>query len=89
MFCAYCACQVSQVCQRVQTKRNKTDVLWEDIEQTAEGAMKNKKKLRSAAALFALNPSTTFYRTQKARTKLGNVESKLMFHPYKHCEIFS
>jgi hypothetical protein len=27
-------------------KRNKTDVLWEDIEQTAETAMNYEKKLR-------------------------------------------
>ena len=29
-----------------KTERNKTDVLWEDIEQTAEATMRNKKKLR-------------------------------------------
>ena len=27
-------------------KRNKTNVLWEDIQQTAEAVMKNEKKLR-------------------------------------------
>jgi len=64
---------VSQVCQRVQNEEKKKCVLWGDIEQTAEGAMKNKKKLRSAAALFALNPSTAFCRMQKARMKLANV----------------
>jgi hypothetical protein len=27
-------------------KRNETDVLWEDIQQTTEGAMKSEKELR-------------------------------------------
>jgi len=57
-----------------KTKRCKTDVLWEDIEQKAEGVMENEKKLPYAAALFALNRSAAFCRMQKARTKLGNVE---------------
>ena len=48
--------------------------MWEDIEQTAEGVMENEKKLRYAAALFALNPSAAFCRMQKARMKVGNVE---------------
>ena len=31
---------------KCKMKRNKTDVLWEDIEQTAEEVMENEKKLR-------------------------------------------
>jgi len=57
----------------VQNEEEKNCVLWGNLEQTAKGAMKNKKKLRSAAALFALNTSTAFCQMQKARTKLGNV----------------
>jgi len=63
--------------------------LWEDIEQTAEGVMENEKKLRYAAALFALNTSAAFWRMQKGRTDLGSVEYKLMFLLYMHGERFS
>ena len=44
---------------------------------------------RQAAALFALNASNTFYRLLKTRKKLGNVEFKLMFYLYVHCDRFS
>ena len=46
-------------------------------------------KLRQAVALFALNASSTFYRVQKTRKKLGNVESKLLFYLYMHRDRFS
>jgi len=48
--------------------------LWGDIEQTAEGVLENEKKLRYAAALFALNRSAAFCRMQNAGTRLGIVE---------------
>jgi len=51
--------------------------------------MENEKKLRYAAALFGLNRSAAFCRMQKARTKLGNVESKLIFHLYMHSDRLS
>ena len=41
--------------------------------------MENEKKLRYAAALFALNPSAAFCRMPKGRKKLGNVDYKLMY----------
>ena len=36
--------------------------------------MENEKKLRYAAAMFALNPSAAFSGMEKARTKVANVE---------------
>ena len=62
-----------------KTERNKTDVFRVDREYTTE----------TAAAQFALNPSTAFCQTQKARTKLGKAEFNPMFHFYKRCERFS
>jgi hypothetical protein len=51
----------------------------EDIQKAVLAVMKNEKKLRQCAALFELNPSAAFCGVQKARNKLGNVESKLMY----------
>ena len=70
-----------------KTKWNKTDVLWEDIEQTAKGVMESEKKLQYVAALLALNRSAAFCIMQKARIKweMWNI----MFHLYKHSERFS
>jgi len=46
----------------------------QDIQKAVEAVM-NGKKLRQAAALLALNVSAAFCIMQKARRKLGNVES--------------
>jgi len=51
----------------------------EVIQKAVEAVMKDEKELREAAALFALSQSTPFCGVQKARNKLGNVESKLMY----------
>ena len=53
---------------------NKTDVLREDIEQTAEGVMESEKKLPYAAAMLALNRSAAFCINAKGKNKIGNVE---------------
>ena len=42
-------------------KRNKPQIQVEDIEKAVEIVRKIEKKLREAAALFAINPSTAFY----------------------------
>jgi len=47
--------------------------------QKAVGAVMNGKKRRYAAAKFALNSSAAFCRMQKARRKLGSVESHVEF----------
>jgi len=36
MFRAYCPCLVYRFVSECKTERNKSDVLWEDIQQTAE-----------------------------------------------------
>jgi len=46
----------------------------QDIQKAVEAVM-NEKKLRQAAAQLALNVSAAFCIMQKARRKLGNVES--------------
>jgi hypothetical protein len=42
------------------TQGNKNEIKWGDMEKAAETVMKNEKKLRYAAELLALNPSTAF-----------------------------
>ena len=64
---------------KYDTKRNETEIQGEDIQIAVEGIMKNEKKLRYAAALFALNQSAAFCRMPKGRKKLGNVDYKLMY----------
>ena len=49
------------------TKRNETEIQGKNIEIAVEGIMKNEKKLRYAAALFALNPSAAFCGMPKGR----------------------
>jgi len=47
--------------------------------QKAVGAVMNGKKLRYAAAVFALNLSAAFCIMRKTRRKQGNVESYVEF----------
>jgi transposase-like protein len=39
----------------------------EDIEKAAKAVMSTEMKLQEAAAVFGLNPSTLYYRVQKAK----------------------
>jgi len=75
LFIVLASCQ--NFVSECKTKRNKTGVLWEDIELPAGGVMENEKKLRYAAALLALNPSASFCQIQKARKELGIVKSNV------------
>jgi hypothetical protein len=63
-----------------KTKRNNNDVFVGGYRADNRRSNEEQEEASKAAALFALNSSAAFFRVQKARKYLGNVESKPMFH---------
>jgi transposase-like protein len=67
-------------------KRFKPEFPEEHIEKAVKAVMSTEMKLREAATVFGLNPSTLYYRVQKAKKKqeVGNVELSHNFHQNIH-----
>jgi hypothetical protein len=62
-------------------KRSKPEFPEDDIEKAVKAIMSTEMKLREAAAVFWLNPSTLHYRVQKPKKNqvVGNAEPKPQF----------
>jgi transposase-like protein len=73
-------------------KRSKPEFPEEDIQKAVKAVMSPEMKLLEVAAVFGLNPSTLYYRVQKAKNnqEVGNLEPKPQFSSkYIFCQISS